>query len=308
MKSQKIYVAGHNGMVGSAILRKLKSKGYNNLIYRSRKELDLKDQSSVNNFLTIEKPDFIFIAAAKVGGILANNNNKAEFLLDNIQIQNNLIYGAFKNNIKNICFLGSSCIYPKNCSQPIQEEYLLNGKLEKTNEAYALAKITGIKLCEALNNQYEMNYFSLMPTNLYGLNDNYDENNSHVLPALIKKIHNAKINSKNFITIWGTGRPRREFLFVDDLADACLYFMELGITSGIYNIGTGKDISILELAKLIMDIVDYRCDIKLDKSKPDGTFQKVLDVSKANKLGWYYKTLIRDGIKKTYQNYINIIG
>ena len=308
MKSQKIYIAGHNGMVGSAILRKLKCSGYSNLIYKSRKELDLKEQSSVNNFLKIEKPDFIFIAAAKVGGILANNNNKAEFLLDNIQIQNNLIYGAFKNNIKNICFLGSSCIYPKNCNQPIQEEYLLNGKLEKTNEAYALAKITGIKLCEALNNQYKMNYFSLMPTNLYGFNDNYDENNSHVLPALIKKIHNAKINSENFITIWGTGKPRREFLFVDDLADACLYFMELGITSGIYNIGTGKDISILELAKLIMDIVDYRCDIKFDKSKPDGTLQKLLDVSKANKLGWNYKTLIRDGIKKTYQNYINKIG
>ena len=295
-------------MVGSAILRKLKCSGYSNLIYKSRKELDLKEQSSVNNFLKIEKPDFIFIAAAKVGGILANNNNKAEFLLDNIQIQNNLIYGAFKNNIKNICFLGSSCIYPKNCNQPIQEEYLLNGKLEKTNEAYALAKITGIKLCEALNNQYKMNYFSLMPTNLYGFNDNYDENNSHVLPALIKKIHNAKINSENFITIWGTGKPRREFLFVDDLADACLYFMELGITSGIYNIGTGKDISILELAKLIMDIVDYRCDIQFDKSKPDGTLQKLLDVSKANKLGWNYKTLIRDGIKKTYQKYINKIG
>ena len=230
------------------------------------------------------KSQILYLLAEKVGGILANKNNKAEFLLDNIQIQNNLIYGAFKNNIKNICFLGSSCIYPKNCNQPIREEYLLNGKLEKTNEAYALAKITGVKLCEALNNQYKMNYFSLMPTNLYGLNDNYDENNSHVLPALIKKIHNAKINSENFITIWGTGKPRREFLFVDDLADACLYFMELGITSGIYNIGTGKDMSILELAKLIMDIVDYRCDIKFDKSKPDGTFQKVLDVSKAKNL------------------------
>ena len=295
-------------MVGSAIHRKLIKNGYSNLIYKSRNELDLKNQNSVNQFLSNEKPDFIFIAAAKVGGILANNNNKADFLFDNIQIQNNLIYGAYQNQIKNICFLGSSCIYPKNCEQPIREEYLLKGELEKTNEAYALAKITGLKLCEALNKQYKMNYFSLMPTNLYGFNDNYNEINSHVLPALIKKIHDAKVFSKKHIIIWGTGKPRREFLYVDDLADACIYFMEKGINSGIYNIGTGKDISIVELAHLIMDIVNYKCNIKFDNSKPDGTYQKVLDVSKADKLGWRYKTMIRDGIKKTYQNYLELIG
>ena len=308
MKSKKIYIAGHNGMVGSAIHRKLIENGYSNLIYKSRNELDLKDQNSVNQFLSNEKPDFIFIAAAKVGGILANNNNKADFLFDNIQIQNNLIYGAYQNQIKNICFLGSSCIYPKNCEQPIREEYLLKGELEKTNEAYALAKITGLKLCEALNKQHKMNYFSLMPTNLYGFNDNYNEINSHVLPALIKKIHDAKVFSKKHIIIWGTGKPRREFLYVDDLADACIYFMEKGINSGVYNIGTGKDISIVELAHLIMDIVNYKCNIKFDNSKPDGTYQKVLDVSKADKLGWRYKTMIRDGIKKTYQNYLELIG
>ena len=308
MKSKKIYIAGHNGMVGSAIHRKLIENGYSNLIYKSRNELDLKDQNSVNQFLSNERPDFIFIAAAKVGGILANNNNKADFLFDNIQIQNNLIYGAYQNQIKNICFLGSSCIYPKNCEQPIREEYLLKGELEKTNEAYALAKITGLKLCEALNKQHKMNYFSLMPTNLYGFNDNYNEINSHVLPALIKKIHDAKVFSKKHIIIWGTGKPRREFLYVDDLADACIYFMEKGINSGVYNIGTGKDISIVELAHLIMDIVNYKCNIKFDNSKPDGTYQKVLDVSKADKLGWRYKTMIRDGIKKTYQNYLELIG
>ena len=302
MKERKILVAGGSGMVGSSILRKLKEHGYNNLLLPKRSELDLLDQSSVYHYLKRNKPDFIFIAAAKVGGILANDNFSADFLFENLQIQNNLIHGAHLADINNIIFLGSSCVYPRMAPQPIKEEYLLTGPFEKTNEGYAIAKISGIKLCEHYKKQYNRNYYSVMPTNLYGLNDNYDLRNSHVLPALIKKIHDAKENEKKEIMIWGSGEPKREFLYVDDLADACIHLMKINYTGEIINIGTGKDLTITELAKKIISIVGVKVKLKYDKNYPDGTPRKVLDVSKILGLGWKPKITLEEGIRLTYLN------
>ena len=302
MKERKILVAGGSGMVGSSILRKLKEHGYNNLLLPKRSELDLLDQSSVYHYLKRNKPDFIFIAAAKVGGILANDNFSADFLFENLQIQNNLIHGAHLADINNIIFLGSSCVYPRMAPQPIKEEYLLTGPFEKTNEGYAIAKISGIKLCEHYKKQYNRNYFSVMPTNLYGLNDNYNLRNSHVLPALIKKIHDAKENEKKEIIIWGSGEPKREFLYVDDLADACIYLMKINYTGEIINIGTGKDLTITDLAKKIISIVGVKVKLKYDNNYPDGTPRKVLDVSKILGLGWKPKITLEEGIRLTYLN------
>lgn len=301
---KKIYIAGHNGMVGSAIVRNLSLKGYNNLIFRDRKDLDLLDQAATFSYLEKEKPDYIFMAAAKVGGIEANNTYRADFIYENMAVQLNLIHGAFKAGIKDLCFLGSSCIYPRNCPQPIKEGYLLTGELEKTNEPYAIAKIAGIKLCENYNSQYGLNYVSVMPTNLYGPNDNYNLNNSHVLPALIKKIHTAKIDHAPAVEVWGSGKPMREFLYVDDMAEACVFLMEKEIKNGIYNIGTGEDISIRILAETIAKIVGYSGEIFFNLSKPDGTPRKLLNVEKINMLGWKHKISLSDGIKMTYANYL----
>ena len=301
---KKIYVAGHKGMVGSAIVRSLKKKGFNNLLLASKKELDLTNQSLTYSFLEEHKPDYIFLSAAKVGGILANNTYKADFLIQNMLIQNNIIYGAFKANIKNLCFLGSSCIYPKNCKKPIKEEYLLTGPLEETNEPYALAKISGLKLCESLNFQYGTNYVSLMPTNVYGPNDNFDEFNSHVLAALIRKVHKAKLDKEENIILWGTGTAKREFIYVDDLADACTFIMTEKHLKGIFNIGTGFEISIKELAHIIMDVIGVDFKIIYDKTKPDGMLSKVLDSSKINNLGWKPKLSFRDGIRLAYNAYL----
>ncbi len=300
--NSKIYLAGHKGLVGSAILRKLKSKGYKNVIYRSKKQLDLKNQRKVQNFLKKHKPDFIFIAAAKVGGIYSNNKYKADFIYDNISIQSNLIHSAYKNGINNIIFLGSSCVYPRNCKQPIKESYLLSGELEKTNDAYAIAKIAGIKMCESYNYQYKTNYKCLMPTNTFGPNDNYDLLNSHFFPALIKKSHQLKINNKKEIILWGNGKARREVIYVDDIADACIYFMQTKIKETVINIGTGKDYTIKEyLEKIIKQVLpNKKVIIKYDSSKPNGTPRKVLDVSLAKKYGWKSKTNLNDAILKTY--------
>jgi GDP-L-fucose synthase len=302
-KNKKIYVAGHNGMVGSAIVRRLISSGYDNLLLRDRSELDLLDQKAVFAFLKAEKPDFIFLAAAKVGGIYANSAYPADFIYENLQIESNVIYGAFKAGVKNLCFLGSSCIYPRECPQPIKEEYLLTGALEKTNEAYAIAKITGIKLCETLNAQYQTSYFSVMPTNLYGANDRYDLNNSHVLPALIRKANEAKLRGDKTLIVWGSGTPRREFLFADDLADACIFLMQKGVESGLYNIGCGEDITIAELAETIMRVVGFEGKIVFDSSKPDGTPRKLLDISKISAIGWKPKISLEEGIAKAYKDY-----
>lgn len=303
-KESNILIAGAKGMVGSAIHKKLLASNYKNLICPSRKEVNFLDQQKTLNYLKEYKPDYIFICAAKVGGIMANNTYRADFIYENLMIACNLINSAHKNNISDLCFLGSSCIYPKESKQPIKEEYLLSGPLEKTNEPYAIAKIAGIKLCESYNSQYRRNYKSVMPTNLYGPNDSYDSKNSHVLPALIKKIHDAKVNNLSNITIWGTGEPLREFLFVEDLADACVFLMENKFNETIINVGYGKDISILDLAQEIMEVINYKCDIELDSSKPDGTMRKVLDISKIKKLGWTPKTSLKDGIKKTYENFL----
>ncbi|MDR2639365.1 MAG: GDP-L-fucose synthase [Helicobacteraceae bacterium] len=308
MFNKKIYVAGHNGMVGSAIARRLRRGGYGNLITRSRAELDLLDQRAVRDFLKAEKPDFIFLAAAKVGGINANNSYRADFIYENLQIESNIIYGAFLAGVSDLCFLGSSCIYPRDCPQPIKEEYLLTGALEKTNEPYAIAKIAGIKLCESMNDQYKTRYFSVMPTNLYGVNDRYDLQNSHVLPALIRKAHEAKLRGDKELVVWGSGAPRREFLDADDLADACAFLMEKGVNNGLYNIGCGEDITIRELAETIMDIVGFKGDIIFDASKPDGTPRKLLDVSRINKLGWRYKISLREGIAKAYSDFVERFG
>ena len=299
-KTAKIYVAGHNGMVGSAIVRKLKSEGYNNLITRSSKELDLRNQQAVAEFFATEKPDYVFLAAAKVGGILANNVYRADFLFENLMIQNNVIHSAYSNEVKKLMFLGSSCIYPKLAPQPLKEEYLLTGELEPTNEPYAIAKIAGIKLCDAYRSQYGCNYISVMPTNLYGPNDNYDLNNSHVLPALIRKVITAKNNGDKSVTIWGTGTPKREFLYVDDLADACFYLMETYNEEGLVNVGVGEDVSILELAQLVVKIVGFEGDIVTDTSKPDGTPRKLMDVNKLTAQGWTAKISLEEGIKKVY--------
>ena len=301
-KTSKIYVAGHNGMVGSAIVRKLKAEGYENIITRSSKELDLRDQKAVSGFFAAEKPDYVFLAAAKVGGILANNIYRADFLFENLMIQNNVIHSAYQNEVTKLMFLGSSCIYPKLAPQPLKEEYLLTGELEPTNEPYAIAKIAGIKLCDAYRSQYGCNYISVMPTNLYGPNDNYDLNNSHVLPALIRKVITAKNNNESTVTIWGTGTPKREFLYVDDLADACYYLMQTYNEPGLVNIGVGEDVSILELAQLVVKIVGFEGEIITDTSKPDGTPRKLMDVSKLNAQGWKAKVSLEEGITKVYQD------
>jgi GDP-L-fucose synthase len=302
--TDKIYVAGHRGMVGSAIVRKLQQQVHNNLVLRNSKELDLRNQQSVDEFFAQERPDYVFLAAAKVGGILANDTYRAEFIYDNIMIQNNVIHAAYVNKVKKLMFLGSSCIYPKLAQQPLKEEYLLTGELEKTNEPYAIAKIAGIKMCDAYRSQYGCNFISVMPTNLYGPNDNYDLKNSHVLPALVRKFHTAKINGDKSVSIWGTGTPRREFLHADDLADACYFLMQKYDEAGFVNIGTGEDIPIGELAMLIKDIVGYNGSLEYDTSKPDGTPRKLMDVSKLHALGWRASIGLREGIEKVYHEFI----
>ena len=300
----KIYVAGHRGMVGSAIVRRLKQNGNDNLLLRTRDELNLMSQQSVFDFLLRERPDFIFIAAAKVGGIAANDKYRAQFIYENMTIEANLIHGAYLAGVRQLCFLGSSCIYPRDAPQPLREEYLLTGPLEPTNEPYAIAKIAGIKLCESYNRQYGTHYLSVMPTNLYGPNDNYDLDNSHVLPALLRKTHEAKIHGQSSISVWGSGSPRREFLHVDDLADACLFLMERGPLDGLYNIGAGVDISIKELAELVSKTVGFSGRIEFDLSKPDGTQRKLLDVSLMDAMGWRASITLADGLQRVYSNYL----
>ena len=307
-KNSKIYIAGHMGMVGSAIMRKLQKEGYTNLVYRSIDELDLINQSAVDSFFKEEKPEYVFLAAAKVGGIMANNTYRAQFIYENLQIQNNIIHSSYLTRVTKLMFLGSSCIYPKYAPQPMKEEHLLTGVLEPTNEPYAIAKIAGIKMCQAYNDQYATDFISVMPTNLYGINDNFDLNNSHVLPALIRKFHEAKTNNLPAVEIWGTGSPRREFLHVDDLADACYYLMRNYSGNDFLNIGVGKDISIKELAVMIKDIVGFKGELQFDTSKPDGTPQKLLDVSRLNAAGWQAKTGLREGISKTYRWFLENQG
>ena len=299
LKDAKIYVAGSNGMVGSAIVRALKAKGYINLVVKSSKELDLKNQQAVRDFFSKEQPEYVFLAAAKVGGIHANNTYPATFIYDNIMIQSNVIQAAYDFNVKKLLFLGSSCIYPKFAPQPIKEEYLLTGSLEPTNEAYAIAKIAGLKMCQFYKQQYGCNFISAMPTNLFGVNDNFNLENSHVLPALLRKFIEAKQNNKQEVTIWGSGTPKREFLFVDDLAEACLFLMENYNGNETVNIGTGEDVSIKELAETIMKIVGFEGNLIFDASKPDGAPRKLLNVSKINTLGWKHQTNLEEGIQKT---------
>ena len=304
--NSKIFVAGHNGLVGSAIVKKLKSKGYNNVLVANKKNLDLTNQLKVYKFLKKNKPKFIFIAAAKVGGIYSNNKYKAEFIYENLMIQTNLIHAAYKNKIKKLIFLGSSCVYPKLCKQPIKETYLLDGKLEKTNDAYAIAKIAGIKMCESYNAQYNTSYKCLMPTNTFGINDNYDKMNSHFVPSLIRKIHNVKNKKNKSIKIWGNGKPKRELIYVDDIADACVYFMNKKTRETVINIGTGKDLTVRQYADLFLKIIlpKSKVGIIYDKSKPNGTPRKVMDVSLARKYGWYAKTDLKIAILKTYNSYL----
>ena len=303
-ENDRIYIAGHNGMVGSAIVRELKKRGYTNLICRTSKELDLRNQQAVESFFKEEKPQFVFLAAAKVGGIVANNTYRATFLYDNLMIVSNIINAAHTNKVTKLLFLGSSCIYPKMAPQPLKEKYLLTGPLEHTNEPYAIAKITGIKLCETYRDQYGDNYISVMPTNLYGLNDNYHPENSHVLPALIRRFHEAKERGLPEVTIWGSGKPLREFLYADDLAGACLFLMENYNEKEIINIGCGEDLSIQELAELIKEVTGYKGKMNFDTSKPDGTPRKLLDVSKINALGWRYTIPLKEGIVKAYQDFL----
>jgi GDP-L-fucose synthase len=299
-QQEKIYVAGHRGMVGSAIIRKLQQEGFKNIITRTSKELDLRNQEAVAAFFTTERPDHVFLAAAKVGGIVANNTYRAEFLYDNLMIQSNVIHQSYVNGVQKLMFLGSSCIYPKLAPQPLKEEYMLTGPLEPTNEPYAIAKIAGIKMCDAYRDQYGCNFISVMPTNLYGPNDNYDLQNSHVLPALLRKFHEAKANSSPEVVIWGTGTPKREFLHADDMAAACFFLMQQYNEAGLVNIGVGEDISIADLARLIKDIVGYEGKLIFDTSKPDGTPRKLMDVSKLQGLGWKAQISLKDGIHKVY--------
>lgn len=299
-KGSKIYIAGHNGMVGSAIYRRLQKEGYTNFVLRGSKELDLKDQVKVNEFFNTERPDFVFLAAAKVGGILANNIYRAQFIYENLMIQNNVIHASYVHGVKKLMFLGSSCIYPKMAPQPLKEEYLLTNILEETNEPYAIAKIAGIKMCEAYRSQYNCNFISVMPTNLYGPNDNYDLKNSHVLPALIRKFHDAKTSNAPSVEIWGTGTPKREFLHVDDLADACYYLMLNYNEPGFLNVGVGDDVTIKELAEIVKQTVKFEGDLKFDTSKPDGTPRKLMDVAKLHQLGWRHKINLREGIASVY--------
>ncbi len=303
-KTARIYVAGHRGMVGSAILRKLESEGYTELITKTSKELDLRDGAAVADFFESERPAFVFLAAAKVGGIMANNVYRAEFLHDNLAIELNVIHQAWKNGVEKLLFLGSSCIYPKMAPQPLKEEYLLTGELEQTNEPYAIAKIAGIKLCEAYRDQYGANFISLMPTNLYGPNDNYDLQNSHVLPALIRRFHEAKLNGAPAVELWGTGSPMREFLHVDDLAGAALHLMATYDEKGFVNVGTGEDLTIKELAEMIKDIVGYEGALEWDRSKPDGTPRKLMDVSRLHALGFRHRIGLREGIASVYDDYV----
>ena len=295
-----MYVAGHRGLVGSAILRKLQETGHTNLVFRTSRKLDLRRQKRVEEFFEKEEPQFVFLAAGKVGGVMANTSFPAEFIYDNLMIETNVIHCAYKFRVEKLLFLGSSCIYPKDASQPMKEEYLLSGRLEPTNEPYAVAKIAGIKLCQSYNREYGTNFISVMPTNLYGPNDNFDLETSHVIPALIRKFHEAKINEKRFVEIWGTGSPRREFLYVDDLADACIFLIKHYGDSEIINVGTGKGISINELALMISEVVGFEGELRYDTTKPDGTPRKLLDISKINKLGWKARTDLREGIKATY--------
>ncbi len=300
-KDSKIYIAGHRGMVGSAICRRLLQEGFSNFITRTSNELDLKNQQAVADFFASEKPDYVFLAAAKVGGIVANNTYRAQFIFENLMIQNNVIHQSYLNGVKKLLFLGSSCIYPKLAPQPLKEEYLLTGLLEQSNEPYAIAKIAGIKMCDAYRDQYGCNFISVMPTNLYGPNDNYDLNNSHVLPALIRKFHTARIQNLPHVEIWGTGSPMREFLHADDLADACFYLMQNYDEPGLVNIGVGKDITIKDLALLVKKVTGYTGELKFDTSKPDGTPRKLLDVSKLHSFGWKHKVNFEEGIAGVYE-------
>jgi GDP-L-fucose synthase len=302
-KGLKIYIAGHTGLVGSALLRELKKDGYTNIVTKTHKELDLTSKIEVDKFFLKEKPEYVFLAAAKVGGILANDIYPAEFIRDNLMIETNVIDSAYKNKVKKLLFLGSSCIYPKGAIQPLKEEYLLTGELESTNKAYAIAKISGIVMCQSYNKQYGTNFISVMPTNLYGENDNFDLDSSHVLPAIVRKFDDAKKNNTKEVTLWGSGTPRREFLYVDDLANACVFLMNNYDSGEIINIGTGEDLSILELTNIIKKCVGYNGDIVWDSSKPDGTPRKLLDISKIKSLGWSPKTDLIDGINKTYSWY-----
>jgi GDP-L-fucose synthase len=302
--NSKIYIAGHNGMVGSAIARCLKKMRFTNIITKSHSELDLTIQSDVGHYFSKEKPEYVFLAAAKVGGIGANIKFPADFLMENLQIQNNIIKAAFDNNIKKLMFLGSSCIYPREAPQPMPESCLLTGELEKTNEGYALAKIAGLKMCEYFNKQYGTDYISVMPTNLYGRNDNYHPENSHVLPSLIRRFHEAKINGKKEVTVWGTGNAMREFLHTDDLADACVYLMNNYSGNETINIGTGKEISIRELAELVKNTVGFEGDVVFDTTKPDGTMRKLLDITKIRSLGWTPKTRLKEGVEAVYKEYV----
>jgi GDP-L-fucose synthase len=306
-KESKIYIAGHNGLVGSAIKRNLEKQGFENLIYKTREELDLMDEQAVQDFFEKEKPEYVFLAAAKVGGIVANRDYPADFIYQNLKIQNNIIYQAYKKKVKKVLFLGSSCIYPRECPQPIKEEYLLTGELEKTNEAYAIAKIAGIKMCQSFNRQHGTKFISVMPTNLYGPNDNFDLKTSHVLPALIRKFHEAKIENKKEVEMWGTGKAKREFLHVDDLAEACVFLMDNYEDDEIINIGTGEDLSIADLADTIKRVVGYQGKTVYDTSKPDGTPRKLLDVSKIHNLGWKHKIDLETGIKETCKWYLKTI-
>ena len=307
-KKSKIYIAGHRGMVGSAVAQKFKEKGFNNLILRSRQELNLFSQKDVQNFFKKEKPEYVILSAARVGGIKANMTYPADFLYENLQIQNNVIWQAHLNNVKKLLFLGSSCIYPRNCSQPMKEEYFMDGRLEPTNEGYALAKIAGIKLCEKIYEQYKQNFISCMPTNIYGENDNFDLESSHVIPALIRRMHEAKVKNRKEIVIWGSGKSRREFLCVDDLADAIFWLMQNYSSKEFLNIGTGEDVSIKKLAFAIKKTIGYNGKLIFDISKPDGMPKKLLDVSKINKLGWHYKISLEEGLKKTYKWFLDNYG
>ncbi|PWS27744.1 GDP-fucose synthetase [Pedobacter yonginense] len=302
-KSAKIYIAGHRGMVGSAIYRKLKKEGYENLLVKTSSELDLRNQQAVADFFDQEKPEYVFLAAAKVGGIVANNTYRADFLYENLAIQNHVIHSAYVSGVKKLMFLGSSCIYPKMAPQPLKEDYLLTGTLEHTNEPYAIAKIAGIKMCDAYRDQYGCNFISVMPTNLYGYNDNYHPQNSHVLPALIRKFHEAKINNAPRVEIWGSGSPMREFLFADDLADACYYLMQNYDEPNLINIGTGHDLTIKDLTVLIKDILGYEGELVFDASKPDGTPRKLMDVTKLHNLGWRHKVELPEGIALAYEDF-----
>jgi len=307
-KNSAIFVTGHNGLVGSSVVRRLKISGFKKIITRTRKQLDLRNQKKVELFFKKKKIDAVINAAGTVGGIFANNKYKADFIYDNLSIQNNIIHSCFKNNVKSLIFLGSSCIYPRNSKQPIKESYLLTGELEKTNEPYAIAKIAGIKMCESYNFQYKTNYKCLMPCNLYGPNDNYDLRNSHFLPALVSKIHNAKIKKKNTVMLWGTGTPKRELMYVDDLADACIYFLNKKTKEALINIGSGKEMKIIDCAKFIIKTLRANLKIKLDLSKPDGTPRKIIDASIARKYGWKPKIVFKNGFNLTYLDYLKKIN